>query len=156
MNGRGSTPHELYHVHVYPVAPLRALRRVKGEACVGTELATRHVRAVIDRTRNAVTLFKLAISLVKAMTFGGLVSRFPERVTAFVAGSVPLLGAIAVVSVMKLLRLESYGPGLGGLTKEVEKQVPWSPRRCEPSGESPRRAGSGDLLSIGRRDAYSG
>lgn len=81
------------------------------------------------------TLFKLSINVVKAVTFGGLVSQFPERVTALVAGSVPLLGATAVVAVMKLLRLESYGPGLGGLTKEVEKQVPWSPRRCESSGE---------------------
>lgn len=40
MNGRGSTPHEMYHVHVYAVAPVRALCGAKGEACLGTELET--------------------------------------------------------------------------------------------------------------------
>ncbi|CAN0004145.1 unnamed protein product, partial [Hapterophycus canaliculatus] len=42
---------------------------------------------------------------------------------------IPVLGALGVVSMMWLLQLKSYGPGLGGLTEEVDRQVPWSPRR---------------------------
>lgn len=76
-----------------------------------------------------VTIFKLLIGLVKDITYGNIVGRFPASASGTVSAFVPVIGALAVVSIMKLLRLKSYGPGLGGLTEEVDKQVPWIPKR---------------------------
>lgn len=74
-------------------------------------------------------MFKLLIGAVKGLTYVDLIERFSANSSAIVGAFIPVMGAIAVVSLMRILRLKSYGPGLGGLTEEVDKQVPWSPTR---------------------------
>lgn len=76
-----------------------------------------------------VTLFKLLIELVKHLTFEAASVRLAPATYKIAAGFIPIIGALAVVSIMKVLKLDSYGPGLGGLTEEVDKQLPWKPRR---------------------------
>ncbi|CAM9413238.1 unnamed protein product [Scytosiphon promiscuus] len=83
-------------------------------------------------TGTAVTVFKTLIGAVKEFSYSGdLLGRFPPggAASTYVGAFIPVLGALGVVSMMWLLQLKSYGPGLGGLTEEVDRQVPWSPRR---------------------------
>ncbi len=76
------------------------------------------------------TVFKTLIGAVKEFTYTDLIGRAPPGAAATLVGaSIPVLGALGVVSLMWLMKLKSYGPGLGGLTEEVDRQVPWIPRR---------------------------
>lgn len=77
-----------------------------------------------------VTVFKTLIGAVKKFSYDDLLGRVPPGATSTYIGAViPVLGAIGVVSLMWVLQLKSFGPGLGGLTEEVDRQVPWRPRR---------------------------
>lgn len=76
------------------------------------------------------TIFKTLIGAVKKFSYDNLISRVPAgAASTYIGAVIPVLGAIGVVSLMSLLRLKDYGPGLGGLTEEVDRQVPWRPRR---------------------------
>lgn len=69
------------------------------------------------------------IAAVKRASYVDLIGLVPPSASAYAMAFIPVLGAVGVVTVMSLMRLKSYGPGLGGLTEEVDKQVPWDPRR---------------------------
>lgn len=76
------------------------------------------------------TVFKTLIGAVKEYSYTDLIARVtPGAASTYVGAFIPVLGALGVVSFMWLLQLESYGPGLGGLTEEVDRQVPWIPKR---------------------------
>lgn len=76
------------------------------------------------------TVFKTLIGAVKEFSYTDLIASVPAgAASTYVGASIPVLGALGVVSMMWLLQLKSYGPGLGGLTEEVDRQVPWVPRR---------------------------
>lgn len=80
--------------------------------------------------RPIVTVFKTLIGAVKEFFYTDLIGSVPSGATStYVGAFIPVLGALGVVSVMWLMQLKSYGPGLGGLTEEVDRQVPWIPRR---------------------------
>lgn len=77
-----------------------------------------------------VTVFKTLIGAVKEFSYTDLIGSVPSgAASTYVGAFIPVLGAMGVVSVMWALQLKSYGPGLGGLTEEVDRQVPWIPRR---------------------------
>ena len=75
------------------------------------------------------TAFKILIGLVKEKSYDDLMGWVPAEAAKYAVGGIPVLGALGVVALMWILRLKSYGPGLGGLTEEVDKEVPWNPKR---------------------------
>ncbi|CAM9628509.1 unnamed protein product [Choristocarpus tenellus] len=80
-------------------------------------------------TGTAVTVFKTMIGSVKRYSYGDLVGIFPVKFAPLVAALVPVLGGAGVVLLKHLMALKSFGPGLSGLTEEVDRQTPWNPAR---------------------------
>ncbi|CAM9963472.1 unnamed protein product, partial [Laminaria digitata] len=80
-------------------------------------------------TGSAVTVFKTMIGAAKQLSYGDLMGRVPAGTDVYAVALIPVLGAVGVVGIMRALKLNSYGPGLGGLTEEVDKQVPWDAKR---------------------------
>lgn len=69
------------------------------------------------------------IGAVKQLSYGDLIGRVPAGTAVYAVALIPVLGAVGVVGIMRALKLNSYGPGLGGLTEEVDKQMPWDAKR---------------------------
>jgi hypothetical protein len=81
-------------------------------------------------TGTTVTLFKLAIGLLKKNLYGDFVGFFPINVSQLVVLLIPLLGALGVVLVKNMVPKRDFGPGIGGLIEEVDRQVPFDIRRA--------------------------
>jgi H+/Cl- antiporter ClcA len=81
-------------------------------------------------TGTTVTLFKLAIGLLKKHLYGDFVGIFPINISQLVVLLIPLLGALGVVLVKNLVPKRDFGPGIGGLIEEVDRQVPFDIRRA--------------------------
>jgi hypothetical protein len=81
-------------------------------------------------TGTTVTFFKLAIGLLKKNLYGDFVGAFPIGASQLVVLLIPLLGALGVVLVKNVVPKRDFGPGIGGLIEEVDRQVPFDIRRA--------------------------
>jgi len=78
-------------------------------------------------TGTSVSLFKLGTDLVKNVLYSStLLGGLSPAVSMIVVPLIPLLGALIVVGVRKLMPNKSFGPGLGGLVAEVENGASFS------------------------------
>ena len=57
-------------------------------------------------------------------SYGDLMGRVPAEAAKYAVGGIPVLGSLGLVALMRILRLKSYGPGLGSLGEEIDKEVP--------------------------------
>ncbi|KAG5186717.1 chloride channel, partial [Tribonema minus] len=81
-------------------------------------------------TGGCVTLFKLAIGLVKKYLYGDFVGNFPIEYSQLVVALIPILGAIGVVAARACTPKQDFGPGLGGLIEEVDNGTAANPLRA--------------------------
>lgn len=79
-------------------------------------------------TGSFVTLFKLAIGLVKGYLYGDFIGLFPISMNLGIVALVPLLGGLVVTIIQYFNR--DFGPGIGGLIEEVDNGSSFSPRRA--------------------------